>query len=66
MSAPWKVWLARLGALGALFCGVVGLLVGFDGDTWKLGVSGWFTGGSLAALISIIVYLDEAAEALNK
>jgi hypothetical protein len=66
MSVHWKVWVARVGALGALFCGIVGLIVGFDGDTWKLGVSGWFTGGSLAALVSIIVYLDDAAESRHK
>ena len=66
MKAEWRIWLGRLGALGALFCGVVGLLVGFDGSNWKLGVSGWFTGGTVAALLAIIMYLDDAAAARNR
>ena len=63
---PWEIWLARLGALGALVCGVFGLIVGFDGQTWKLGVSGWFTGGALAALIAIIAYLNDAVDSRNR
>ena len=66
MIAQWRVWLGRLGALGALTCGVIGLIVGFDGGTWKLGVSGWFTGGTLAALLAVIMYLDDAAESRNR
>ncbi len=66
MNAQWRVWLGRLGALGALTCGVIGLIVGFDGATWKLGVSGWFTGGTLAALLAVIMYLDDAAESRNR
>lgn len=66
MNAQWRVWLGRLGALGALTCGVIGLIVGFDGGTWKLGVSGWFTGGTLAALLAVIMYLDDAAESRNR
>ena len=63
----WRIWLGRLGALGALACGIIGLIVGFDSDTtWKLGTSGWFTGGTVAALLAIIVYLDEAVTARNK
>jgi len=50
-----------LGAVGALACGIIGLIVGFDGTTWKLGVSGWFTGGTVAALLAIVMYLDDAA-----
>lgn len=63
----WRIWLGRLGALGALACGIIGLIVGFDSDTtWKLGTSGWFTGGTVAALLAIIMYLDEAVTARNK
>ena len=63
----WRIWLGRLGALGALACGIIGLIVGFDsGTTWKLGTSGWFTGGTVAALLAIIMYLDEAVTARNK
>jgi len=61
------IWAARLGALGALACGIFGLIVGFSDDlVWKLGSDGWFAGGAIAALLSIIVYLDDAAAARNK
>ena len=67
MNAQWRVWLGRLGALGALTCGVIGLIVGFSDDlVWKLGVSGWFTGGTVAALLAIVMYLDAAAESRNR
>jgi hypothetical protein len=56
------IWLARLGALGALICGVLGLITGFSDDlTWKLGSQGWFAGGALAALLAIVMYLEDAA-----
>jgi|TARA_B100000809_G_C14824841_1_gene418752 hypothetical protein len=58
----WRIWLGRFGAAGALACGIIGLIVGFDsGTTWKLGASGWFTGGTVAALLAIVMYLDDAA-----
>ncbi|HIF42740.1 MAG TPA: hypothetical protein EYG27_05955 [Dehalococcoidia bacterium] len=62
----WRIWLGRLGALGALICGIIGLIVGIDGDTWKLGVSGWFTGGTVAGLVAVLMYLDDAAAARSK
>ena len=63
----WRIWLARSGAVGALVCGILGLIVGFSDDLfWKLGSSGWFAGGAVAALLAIAVYLDEAAEAARK
>jgi hypothetical protein len=55
-----------LGALGALICGIIGLIMGIDGDTWKLGVSGWFTGGTVAGLVAVLMYLDDAAAARSK
>ena len=59
----WRIWLGRLGAVGALVCGILGLIVGFsEGTTWKLGASGWFAGGTVAALLAIVMYLDAAAE----
>ena len=59
----WRIWLGRL---GALIFGIIGLIVGIDGDTWKLGVSGWFTGGTVAGLVVVLMYLDDAAAARNK
>jgi hypothetical protein len=56
------ILLGRLGALGALVCGVLGLITGFSDDlTWKLGSQGWFAGGALAALLAIVMYLEDAA-----
>ncbi|NQW23678.1 MAG: hypothetical protein HQ475_09575 [SAR202 cluster bacterium] len=67
MNAPWRIWLGRAGAVGALACGIIGLIVGFDSSsTWKLGASGWFTGGSVAALLAIVMYLDDAAASRNR
>lgn len=58
----WRIWLGRMGALSALICGVFGLIVGLsDGLTWKLGAEGWFTGGTVVGLVSIVMYLDAAA-----
>ena len=53
-----KVSLARLMIMGALVCGVVGLWVGVDERAWKLGVTGWFTGGTLLAVIAGAILLD--------
>jgi len=55
----WTIWLGRL---GALVCGIIGLIVGFSDDlTWKLGAEGWFAGGAVAALLSIVMYMEDAA-----
>ena len=51
-----------LGALSALICGIFGLIVGLSDDfTWKLGAQGWFTGGTVAGLLAVVMYLDAAA-----
>ncbi|MDE0721254.1 MAG: hypothetical protein OSB75_11980 [Dehalococcoidia bacterium] len=55
-----------MGALGALICGIISLIVGIDGDTRKLGVSGWFTGGTVAGLVVVLMYKDDAAAARRK
>jgi len=34
-------------------------LIGVVERTWKLGITGWFTGGSLLALLGIALLLDE-------
>ena len=57
--AEWRILLARLLGLGALGCGIVGLVIGIVDLTWKLGVTGWFTGGILLALLAVILLLDE-------
>ena len=60
----WMIWLGRLGALGALVCVILGLIVGFSDDlTWKLSARGWFAGGAVAALLAIVMHLEDAAAA---
>lgn len=50
---------ARLMWLGALACGVIGLIVAFIDRQWKLGVTGWFTGGTLLAVLGLMMLADE-------
>ena len=45
--------------LAAIACGVVGLVVGVIDREWKLAVTGWFTGGTLVAVLSLVVLADE-------
>ena len=60
----WMIWLGRLGALGALVCVILGLIVGFSDDlTLKLGARGWFACRAVAALLAIVMYLEGAAAA---
>ena len=56
--AKVKVLMARLLMLCALACGVIGLVAGFAEKGWKLGVTGWFTGGTLLAVLAIVVLAD--------
>ena len=53
-----KIGLARLFMLGALAAGVIGLVAGLADKAWKLGVTGWFTGGTLLAVLSLVVLAD--------
>lgn len=61
--ARWLAALAWPMLLGALVCGVIGLVAGFAGMTWKLGASGWFSGGILLAVIAIAVLANEYFQA---
>ncbi len=54
-----RILLARLLMLLAVVCGIIGLVIGIDDRIWKLNVVGWFTGGSLLAILAIIVLADE-------
>lgn len=61
-ASTQQIWLARLMILGALTCGVVGLVIGLVDRAWKLGVTGWFTGGTLLAAIAIAILVDAAVQ----
>ena len=54
-----KIWIARLFALGCIALGVIGLIVGFKEVTWKLGVVGYFTGGTLLGVVALMIMADE-------
>jgi len=56
----WRVWLARLFGVSCLALGIIGVIVGFgDGLVWKLGVVGWFTGGTLLGVVALLLLADE-------
>lgn len=50
--------LARLMIVGGFVCGFVGLTVGVIDRSWKLGVVGWFAGGTLLAALAIAILVD--------
>ena len=54
ITSVWKIRLARIFAAGAFASGVIGLGVGVIGREWRLGVTGWFTGGTLLALALLV------------
>jgi len=60
--AEWRTSLSRLLILAAFACGIVGLVIGIVEREWKLGVTGWFTGGTLLAVLAIVVLVDEYFE----
>ena len=54
-----RIMLARLFMLGALVTGIIGLIAGFADKTWQLGATGWFTGGTLLAVLALVALADE-------
>jgi hypothetical protein len=55
-----RVQAARLAAFIGFLCGILGLLAGAEDRIWKFGSTGWFTGGSLLALLALVVLVDGA------
>lgn len=53
-----RIALARLMMLGALACGAIGLTAGLIDRMWKLGPIGWFTGGTLLTVLSLVILAD--------
>ena len=62
MMEQWRTWLARLFGLACVALGIIGLVVGFSDKVWKLGVEGWFTGGTLLGVVALILMMDEYVE----
>ncbi len=50
--------IARIAAALGFVCGGIGLLAGLTDHLWKLGPTGWFTGGGLLTLIALVVLVD--------
>ena len=61
-----RIMAGRIGAALGFLCGVIGLLVGLTAHAWKLGPSGWFTGGALLTLVAIFALLDGAIAARSR
>ena len=61
-----RIALARLMMLGALACGAIGLTVGLIDRMWKLGPTGWFTGGTLLAVLSLVTLADHYFESKSE
>jgi hypothetical protein len=61
MTMGYQTIGARIGAALGVVCGVIGLLAGLTGHLWKLGPTGWFTGGTLLTLIAVFLLLDGVA-----
>ena len=57
---------ARLMIIGGLACGLIGLIVGLIDRTWKLGTFGWFSGGTLLAVLAVAILIDEYLELRQK
>ncbi len=55
-----RTLISRMGATIGFACGAVGVLAGFTQHSWKLGATGWFTGGTLLTLIAVFVLVDGA------
>lgn len=53
-----RTTIARVAAGLSFICGLIGLLAGLSGYSWKLGSVGWFMGGVLLALIAVFILVD--------
>ena len=56
--ADWRIVVSRGLFLAAFGCGIIGLVVGISENEWRLGVTGWFTGGALVGVLALIAQLD--------
>ncbi len=49
---------ARVAVALGFLCGILGLLAGTQDRVWKLGATGWFTGGCLLTLLALFALID--------
>ena len=62
ITSVGKIRLVRVLATGAFASGVIGLVVGLIEREWRLGVTGWFSGGTLLALLALALLVDAYVE----
>ena len=55
----YRILVARLLIFCAFACGVIGLVAGLIECEWRLGVEGWFTGGTLLAVLAVAVFAEQ-------
>ena len=61
-SSARKIGIARVLGVGAFACGVIGLVAGMAGRDWRLAATGWFTGGTLLAMLAALLLADAYME----
>ena len=54
-----RVLLARLFAATAFVCGFIGLVAAVAEREWRLAGTGWFGGGTLLAVLALVILVDE-------
>jgi len=54
-----RILLARLFALSAFVCGFIGLVAAVAEREWRLMGSGWFGGGTLLAVLALVILVDK-------
>ena len=64
--AEWRTAGARLMILASFACGIIGLVIGIVEREWRLGITGWFTGGTLLAVLAVVVLMDEYFESRRR
>jgi len=55
-----RILIGRIGAVLAFACGVIGLAAALTDHSWKLEPLGWFQGGTLLGLLSLLALVDSA------
>ena len=53
-----RILQARLLAMAAVICAIIGLIAGAVEPEWRLGVTGWFTAGTLLAVLALVALAD--------
>jgi len=62
LSSERKIQIARLFGAGGFACGLIGLAAGLLEHEWRLAVTGWFTGGTLLAVLAALLLADVYVE----